>query len=743
MAGCTRNASWCWWLAWCGLLAAPGSKGSASRNAFVSFATGYPANSLLAAIRPFLHFTEDTDDIVLFVNSRDVEGHTAELRGTVSRRSGSIVLVSADKYLDHFDDSRLFPNGKFARMQGRGGYMYAWHKRNFAIRNWMASDQSLKDTYKTVLLCDMRDIMFQGNIFTQPQLQGKPLGTLFVFSETQLYKDDFGAPKGWGHHDWHLNQKWVELCYGEAFLKKIWEDFSTCAGAVMGDYAAIASYLDVFTQEFVRVGVCAKEGSDTSVHVKLVTDLIASSGGNVEVINYLHAPLLHRGPLPAMGWTYDDNGRFVNEDGRLYAIVHQIDREPKYFTQYLKAWGCTQKGKTMECDATLPYDKPALQRFTAPPPPWKPGVKPPAKRADTVVKHTDAKPALVNAAPLANPTAAKRAEGTPSRPTLVTGGHVHTRELVQQLIRQRKHGDFNSSTFVQKVENLEEATMVSHEIHRGGGTSTPPQGVPTFETLKWYIPPWYRNKSHCEFPNIPNSTKITLPEGSPLTPVRDWLWRHSEYVGLAFLAQWLNCRVVTVDNPADADICFPNCWHGAHLEKVMLKGRWKNQQMIFRVNKDKMYNFMGCRMISFNMETKRPWNTRCDIASPYFHGIYAPAPTWEVAPWTLNLKRTNLLGFFGSTQRGRRAYIMTGFSQYATEHAAEATSRGYTQLFRAPFQELNMQNNSINKLDKKTKNTALLGQVCACLPWCSCSESSTSQQSLRVRARARARAHTL
>jgi len=166
-----------------------------------------------------------------------------------------------------------------------------------------------------------------------------------------------------------------------------------------------------------------------------------------------------------------------------------------------------------------------------------------------------------------------------------------------------------------------------------------------------------------------------------------------------------------VEKPDEADICFPDCWHGAHITKVMLHGRWKNQQSIFRVNPNsRLNNFMGCRFVSFNMEMKAPWNTRCDIEAPYFHGIYAPGPKWAVAPWTLGLKRDTLLGFFGSTQRGAREFTVQQALAYSAAHSGDADAAPYTALFKAPFQQLGMQNESLGALPRKLKNTALLGQ---------------------------------
>ena len=113
--------------------------------------------------------------------------------------------------------------------------------------------------------------------------------------------------------------KWVRLCYGDEFLQKIWNEYSTCAGVVFGDVAAITLYLQLFVEEFTKKRLCSKEGSDTAVHVKVITDLMPPVG-KVVTINYKHAPILHMGPIPlpllGMPYHWDDHGRLLNADKR-------------------------------------------------------------------------------------------------------------------------------------------------------------------------------------------------------------------------------------------------------------------------------------------------------------------------------------------------------------------------------------------------------------------------------------------
>ena len=225
-------------------------------------------------------------------------------------------------------------------------------------------------------------------------------------------------------------------------------------------------------------------------------------------------------------------------------------------------------------------------------------------------------------------------------------------------------------------------------------------GAFDFEGIKVFVADHIRPAhahADCALPNIPGAAKIRLPAGSPLGPVSDWLWRHSEYVGHEWIDQWLACRATVVKDAKDADLCYPTCYKRGRVFPDSVIGRWKAQQMVFQVHNHG--RFMGCSHLSFNMERLKGYTTLCDVVVPYFHGIYAPRAAWSVAPWSLGLKRDNFLGFFGSSQRGGRAPLIVQMLKHSFVHSANST---YATLFRAPSQTENIMNNSIavDKLQK-------------------------------------------
>lgn len=288
--------------------------------------------------------------------------------------------------------------------------------------------------------------------------------------------------------------------------------------------------------------------------------------------------------------------------------------------------------------------------------------------------------------------------------------------------------DTESSLITQELKLAREGNLSKHEVQarlkelhesRSLGGNDAHIRTHTFETVTVFMPELYLERkqrlgpaANCDLPNIPGATKIVLLAGSPLEPVKDWLWRHSEYVGHEWLDQWLYCRAKRAPTAATADLCYPGCTRTTKMNRLSVSGRWKAQQMFLHVHNNK--KFMGCSKLSIQMERVNPFTSRCDVTIPYFHGVYAPggtAATWSVTPWTLGLPRTNFLGFAGSTQRGGRGRMVVEMLEYSFIHSAKST---YASLFQAPFQTEHVANTSIlidSPEQGRTWRTKMVAQV--------------------------------
>ena len=160
---------------------------------------------------------------------------------------------------------------------------------------------------------------------------------MYAFAETQTYADDYGGPAWSRKRKWHFNQQWIRSCYGKAYLQELWNVHSTCAGCLMGGMPALLQYLQIWGDEFVRVGKCAGAGSDTAVSQRTLRKLMPEAGGKVDIVPFTKGLVVNMGPIP-IAWDWDAQGRMLNKDGEVYAVVHQADRNGSLWDRYRKEW---------------------------------------------------------------------------------------------------------------------------------------------------------------------------------------------------------------------------------------------------------------------------------------------------------------------------------------------------------------------------------------------------------------------
>ena len=168
--------------------------------------------------------------------------------------------------------------------------------------------------------------------------------------------------------------------------------------------------------------------------------------------------------------------------------------------------------------------------------------------------------------------------------------------------------------------------------------------------LNVYVPPAYQPEANLcasEHGFTFGAERIHLEPSSILYPVRDWLWKHDEYISVDMQRQFMLCGATRVDSPAKADVCWPNCAGG---RPRPFGGRYSGQMLTLQMAPGKEVGH--CSHVTMHMEAAKPYNTdRCHMVIPYFHGIYTPA-TWKTAPWDLQAARDKLLYFFGGMGRG-------------------------------------------------------------------------------------------
>ena len=172
---------------------------------------------------------------------------------------------------------------------------------------------------------------------------------------------------------------------------------------------------------------------------------------------------------------------------------------------------------------------------------------------------------------------------------------------------------------------------------------------------------------------LDGQTPLALPEGSPLEPVKDWLHINSEYVTWDYMRRFVACNGITT-NVSEAHLCWPSCGVGTGYKtkgtystrKPPTRDGWNfcgadsrqmGQYSSFEVPAHARRHFRCSgkgdkgSVVGFGIEFRNGGGTGGLTTAPYFTGVWPPSETYTVAPWTLGLKRTAMLSFYGGVNR--------------------------------------------------------------------------------------------
>ena len=177
--------------------------------------------------------------------------------------------------------------------------------------------------YHRVLVTDVRDVLFQGDPFTQltaPELA--------VSIETRSYTI------ATERH----NRGWIEKTYGSNVLERIGGNPPSCVGVTYGGGEAMSSYLDRMVDEILRLrSRTAREGgADTAIHNLLLWTGQLGSAQLMEALGPRSA-VATLNEIPEEDLALDSEGRLLNRDGSAPSVVHQYDRQPRISQRLLRA----------------------------------------------------------------------------------------------------------------------------------------------------------------------------------------------------------------------------------------------------------------------------------------------------------------------------------------------------------------------------------------------------------------------
>tara|TARA_B110000967_G_C18865305_1_gene552372 strand:+ start:1289 stop:2092 length:804 start_codon:yes stop_codon:yes gene_type:complete len=191
-------------------------------------------------------------------------------------------------------------------------------------RNEIFSEYLENKDYDNVLLCDSRDIYFQGNPF---EFDYK--GPINFFLEDYQIKD---CP---------YNSNWLIKTYGKIAFDSISDKTILCSGTVLGSSSKIREYLSLlkkyssdfkYKKKFKYLITfrpdpegrgCEQGHANYLVHKKIIEDyhLYSNSGGPVATAFYLKKII------------FDSKSRLISDAGKPYLLVHQYDKRWDEFSQ--------------------------------------------------------------------------------------------------------------------------------------------------------------------------------------------------------------------------------------------------------------------------------------------------------------------------------------------------------------------------------------------------------------------------
>jgi hypothetical protein len=201
------------------------------------------------------------------------------------------------------------------------------HKKQIQFKRYEIYSKYLDNKdYNNVLLCDSRDIYFQGNPF----------------------KFNYNGPINFFLEDYPIkncpyNSNWIIKTYGQKEFDHISNNTILCSGTVLGKHEKIRQYLNLMKNYISKF----KYKKRLKYFLTLRTDP-EGRGCDQGHANYLvHKPIINNvnfysnseGPVATVFYLnkikFDEKSRLINKLNEPYLVVHQYDKRWDEFSKYV------------------------------------------------------------------------------------------------------------------------------------------------------------------------------------------------------------------------------------------------------------------------------------------------------------------------------------------------------------------------------------------------------------------------
>ncbi len=243
-------------------------------------------------VEPFLKSLKATgyrDDLVIFA-SNTVSNITKRLL----RKHGAIIIDFEDKYPFIEDYAGIFNN-----------IVPSVSLNNYRFLFYLKYLEDNEGKYENVMLTDIRDVVFQHNIFEK-----------IVNNHIYYFLEDASEV----FRSSQMNYKWCLYANGEAVTNKIIDENVSCAGITLGSYSQVINYL-----QYIKSRLDFREdlhwGLDQGIHNEYVYNVPDAAA---MVIPNTFPLVLTLGACKSFKRNAD--GLLMNDLKETYSVIHQYDR---------------------------------------------------------------------------------------------------------------------------------------------------------------------------------------------------------------------------------------------------------------------------------------------------------------------------------------------------------------------------------------------------------------------------------